>query len=56
MQKRDDKVGEKTPIKKEKKGKKRAREKGRNRFAKSPNFGYSASVENKKNSCLITSD
>ena len=48
MQKRDDKVGEKTPIKKEKKGKKRAREKGRNRFAKSPNFGYSASVENKK--------
>ena len=56
MQKRDDKVGEKTPIKKEKKGEKRAREKGRNRFAKSPNFGYSASVENKKNSCLITSD
>ena len=48
MQKRDDKVGEKTPIKKEKKGKKRAREKGRNRFAKSPKFGYSASVENKK--------
>ena len=55
MQKRDDKVGEKTPIKKEKKGKKRAREKGRNRFAKSLNFGYRACVENKE-SWLITSD
>ena len=39
----------KPPIKKEKKGKKRARQKARNRFAKkSPNFGFCTCVKNKK--------
>ena len=48
MQKRDDKVGEKTRIKKEKKGKKRAREKGRNRFAKSQILAIAQAWKTKK--------
>ena len=46
MQKKDDKVGNKTAHKE---GKKRAREKDRNRFAKkSPHFGFCACLKNKK--------
>ena len=46
MQKKDDKVGNKTAHKE---GKKRAREKDRNRFAKkSASFGQCAWVKNKK--------
>ena len=49
MQKKEDKVGNKTTNKDEKKQKKRVREKDRNRFAKrSPNFGFCACVKNKK--------
>ena len=48
MQKKDDKVGNKTANKEGKK-KKKARGKDRNRFAKkSPNFGFCARVKNKK--------
>ena len=46
MQKKDDKVGNKTANKE---GKKRAGEKDQNRFAKkSPNFGFCACVKNKE--------
>ena len=49
MQKKDDKVGNKTANKERKEGEKRAREKARNRFAKkSPNFGFCKCVKNKK--------
>ena len=52
----------KPPIKKEKKGKKKVREKDRNRFAKKTNKQnktkkiWLLSMREKQKSCLITSD
>ena len=58
MQKKDNKIGNKTAYKEERqiKEKKRAREKDRNRFAKknkktSPNFGLCTCPKKKKTAC-----
>ena len=55
MQKKDNKIGNKTAYKEERqiKEKKRAREKDRNRFAKktSPNFGLCTCPKKQKKGC-----
>ena len=53
MQKKDDKVGNKTANKE---GKKRSREKDRNRFGKKKSKFWLLRMCEKQKSCLITSD